>query len=145
MHSQTQPSCDTVVAHHRPGLTLLEVLVSTAIFVASLVGIMQILNTGHRSRIESVLDAEAALRCESIMGEILAGVHAMNSTDEQTFEDDANWVWSAMVTDQGSTSLLEVEVEVKHKIAGDRVNSYFILNRYVRDPQLFLDAAGATE
>ncbi len=145
MHSQSRPSCNAVLAQHRRGLTLLEVLVSTAIFVASLVGIMQILNTGHRSRIESVLDAEAVLRCESIMGEILAGVHAMNSTDEQTFEDDPNWVWSAMVTDQGSTSLLEVEVEVKHKIAGDRVNSYFILNRYVRDPQLFLDATGATE
>jgi len=69
----------------------------------------------------------------------------MNSTDEQGFDDDPNWVWTTTVTDQGSTSLLQVDVEVKHKIAGDRVNSYSILTRYVRDPQLFLDAAGATE
>ena len=133
------------LATHRRGLTLLEVIVSTAIFVGSLVGIMQILNTGHKSRLESVLDAEAVLRCETVMGEILAGVQAMATTDEQAFLDNDKWVWSATVTDQGSTSLLEIEVEVKHKIAGDRVNSYFILNRYVRDPQLFLDAAGGAE
>jgi general secretion pathway protein I len=145
MQSRHPPPRHTTSAQHRHGLTLLEVLVSTAIFVGSLVGIMQILNTGHKSQIESILDAEAVLRCETVMGEILAGVHPMNSTDEQTFDDNANWVWAATVTDQGSTSLLVVEVEVKHKIAGDRVNSYSVLNRYVRDPQLFLEAAGATE
>jgi len=130
---------------HRPGLTLLEVIVSTAIFVGSLVGIMQVLNTGHKSRLESVLDSEAVLRCETVMGELLAGVHPMATSDEQAFSDNGNWVWAATVTDQGGTSLLEVEVEVKHTIAGERVNSYFILNRYVRDPQLFMDAAGGAE
>jgi len=110
--------------------------------VASLVGVMQVLNTGHRARIEAVLDAEAALRCETIIGELLAGVYALESTSEQTFEDNPSWVWSADVADEGSTDLLRLDVEVSHKTGADRVNSTFSLTRLVRDPQIFADAEG---
>ena len=129
----------------RSGFTLLEILVSTAIFVASLAGIMQVLNTGHRARIEAVLDAEAALRCETITGELLAGVHVLDTTSEQAFDDNPSWVWSVDVTDEGSTDLLRLDVEVSHKTGGDRVNSTFSLTRLVRDPQMFADAAGEVE
>lgn len=131
-------------ALHRKGLTLLEILVSTAIMVASLTAIMQLLNVGHNARLSTILDSEAILRCQTIMGELAGGVRPLTSTGESAFEDNDSWIWSATVSDQGSTSLLEVQVTVKHVIAGDQTNSSWSLKRYIRDPQIFLDAAGGT-
>lgn len=127
------------VSVHRHGLSLLEVLVSTAILVASVAAIMQVLNVGHNSRLSAVLDAEAILRCERIMGEIVAGVRPLAAAEE-VFEDDANWSWTAEVSDQGSTSLFQIKVLVKHNTSGEQSNSSWSLTRYMRDPQLFLEA-----
>jgi len=124
----------------RHGLSLLEILVSTAILLASLTAIMQVLNVGHNSRLSAVLDAEAILRCESVMGELLAGVRPLASSSAEPFEDNPKWMWNAGISDQGSTSLLQVEVVVEHSPTGDQVNSSYSLTRYVRDPQIFLDA-----
>lgn len=123
---------------HRHGLSLLEVLVSTAILVASVTAIMQVLNVGHNARLSAVLDAEAILRCEVIMGEIVAGVRPLAAGGE-VFEDDADWSWTSEVSDQGSTSLFLVKVLVQHNLAGDQTNSSWSLTRYMRDPQLFLE------
>lgn len=127
------------------GLTLLEILLSTAILLGSLTAIMQVLNVGHNSRLSAVLNAEGVLRCESMMGELLAGVRPLASSSVEAFDDNPNWMWSASISDQGSTSLLRVEVVVEHSPNGDQVNSSHALIRYVRDPQIFLGAAGGNE
>ena len=66
------------------GLTLLEILLSTAILLGSLTAIMQVLNVGHNSRLSAVLNAEGVLRCESMMGELLAGclLYTSDAADE---------------------------------------------------------------
>lgn len=130
---------------HRRGLTLLEILVSTAILVGSVTAIMQVLTVGHNSRMKAVLDAEAILRCESKMGELLAGVLAMTSSGAEPFEDNSNWAWTANVSDQGSTSLLQVEVVVEHTPSSGPANSSWSLTRYVRDPSIFAEVEGTTE
>ena len=127
---------------HRSGLSLLEILVSAAILAGSVTAIMQVLNVGHHSRLSAVLDGDAVLRCRSVMGELQAGVRPLSSSGDKAFEDDASWVWSSTVSDQGSTSLLQVDVTVKHVVAGDRSNASWTLRRYIRDPQIFLDAGG---
>lgn len=143
---QQQPGIDHFrQRQRRRGLTLLEILVSTAILVASLTAIMQVLSVGHRARLNAVLDAEAILRCESKMGELLAGVLAMTSSGAEPFEDNSNWTWTVNVSDQGSTSLLQVKVVVEHTASGDQPNSSWSLTRYVRDPSIFVEVAGATE
>ena len=130
------------IRSQRCGLTLLEVLVSTAILVASVTAIMHVLNIGHNLRLNAVLDAEAILRCESMMGELLAGIRPMESSAAETFEDDTKWAWTANISDHGSTSLLQVEVVVEHTASGDLENSSWSLRRYVRDPMIFLEAEG---
>ena len=130
---------------HRRGLTLLEILVSTAILVGSVTAIMQVLNVGHNSRMKAVLDAEAILRCESKMGELLAGVRPIASSGTEPFEDNSNWAWTASISDQGSTSLLQVEVVVEHTPSRGPTNSSWSLTRYVRDPLLFLEVEGTAE
>jgi general secretion pathway protein I len=127
----------------RRGLSLLEVLVSVAIFLGALTAIMQLLNSGQQSEVSARLKTEAALRCEAKMAEIVSGIEEAVSSDEQKFPDDeiGNWQWSADVGSSSATSLLKITVTVEHLPDGKNPNAAFTLSRYMRDPQLFIDAA----
>lgn len=127
----------------RHGLSLLEVIISVAIFLAAMTAIMQGLSVGQNSELAARLQSEAVLRCEAKMGEIICGAVEANSSEGNPFEDDetGNWEWSSQVTDGGAPGLLQVTVLVEHKPGGDEPNAGFTLVRMMRDPQLFLDAA----
>ena len=124
----------------RRGLTLLEVILATAIFLGALTAILQLMSLGHDSRISAKLDAEAALRCESKMGRLVSGMDELVA-DSQPFEDNENWVWTTEINDGGATDLLLISVRVEHAATEQLPNSSFTLVRLMRDPQLFLDAA----
>ena len=127
----------------RRGLSLLEVLISVAIFLGAMTAIMQILNSGQQSEVSARLRTEAVLRCEAKMAEIVSGIEEAVSTSEQKFPDDeiGNWQWSSEVGNGGATSLLKITVTVEHLPDGKNPNAAFTLTRYMRDPQLFIDAA----
>ena len=127
----------------RNGLTLLEVLISMAIFLGSLTAIMQLLNTGQQAEVSARLQSEAVLRCDSKMAEIVAGIEKAVSSADGTFLDDeiGSWNWSVDVTNGTATSLLKITVTVEHSPDGKNPNAAFTLTRYMRDPQLFIDAA----
>lgn len=127
----------------RRGLSLLEVMISVAIFLGALTAIMQLLNSGQQSEISARLSTEAVLRCEAKMAEIVSGIEEAVSSDDQKFPDDeiGNWQWSAEVGNGGATSLLKITVTVEHLPDGKNPNAAFTLTRYMRDPQLFIDAA----
>lgn len=127
----------------RHGLSLLEVLVSVAIFLGALTAIMQILNSGQQSEVSARLRTEAALKCEAKMAEIISGIEEAVSTDQQQFPDDeiGNWKWSVEIGSGSVTSLLKITVTVEHMPDGNNPNAAFTLTRYMRDPQLFIDAA----
>ena len=133
-----------VTATNRSGLTLLEVILSTAIFLGALTAILQVMRIGHESRLSARLDAECALRCESMLGQLISGMMPLSS-DSGPFEDNENWVYTIEVEDGALTDLLMVSVTVEH-MANEQPNAALTLNRLMRDPQLFLDAAmSATE
>lgn len=127
----------------RRGLSLLEVIISVAIFLGAMTAIMEVLAVGQRSEIAARLRSEAVLRCESKMGEIVSGVIEVGSSQGNRFEDDdtGKWEWSAQVADAGPPGLLEINVLVEHKPDGGEPNTAFTLVRFMRDPQLFLDVA----
>ena len=125
----------------RSGLTLLEVLLATSIFLGSITAILQIMRVGHDSRISAKLDAEAALRCESLMGEYVSGMSPLADESETPFVDNDQWVYTTTIEDGGGESLLRLTVLVEHKPNGAFPTAYFQLSRLIRDPQLFLDAA----
>ena len=127
----------------RRGLSLLEVLISVAIFLGSLTAIMQVLNVGQRAEVNTRLRTEAVLRCESKMAEFVAGVEQAVSSQGNVFEDDeeGQWKWTADVGDSGTTGLLLVTIRVEHSTGTESPNVDFALARYLRDPQLFIDAA----
>lgn len=128
---------------NRSGLSLLEIIISVAIFMASLAAIMEGLQIGRRSELSARLQSEAVLRSETVMGEILCGAKEASSAQGNRFDDDetGNWEWSAEVTEAGTTGLLQVTVLVEHRPGGGEPNAAFTLVRFMRDPQLFLDAA----
>jgi general secretion pathway protein I len=128
---------------NRSGLSLLEIIISVAIFMASLAAIMEGLQIGRRSELSARLQSEAVLRCETVLGEILSGVKEAASAQGNPFDDDetGNWEWTAEVTEAGTTGLLQVTVLVEHRPGGEEPNAAFTLVRFMRDPQLFLDAA----
>ena len=128
---------------NRSGLSLLEIIISVAIFMASLAAIMEGLQIGRRSELSARLQSEAVLRCETVMGEILSGVKEAASAQGNPFDDDetGNWEWTAEVTEAGTTGLLQVTILVEHRPGGEEPNAAFTLVRFMRDPQLFLDAA----
>lgn len=129
----------------RHGLTLLEVLVSTAIFLGAMTAIMQIMRLGHDSRLSATLDAEAAIRCEAKLAEIVAGVEPLNAVSGERYPGEDNWQFTVDVQDTGHDSLLKITVTVEHVLGESNTNASFTLARLMRDPQLFLDAAMAME
>ncbi len=141
--TQAIPHQGVQSVRNRRGLTLLEVLVSVAIFLGSFTAIMQLLNTGQQAEVSARLQSEAVLRCDAKMAEIVAGVEKPVSSADSTFPDDeiGNWKWSANVTNGTATSLLKITVTVEHTPDGKNPNAAFTLTRYMRDPQLFIDAA----
>jgi hypothetical protein len=114
-----------------------------AIFLGAMTAIMQCLAVGQSSEVAARLQSEAVLRCEAKMGEILCGASEASSSQSNTFDDDetGNWEWTAQVSDAGTSGLLQVTVLVEHKPDGGEPNAAFSLVRFMRDPQLFLDAA----
>lgn len=125
----------------RSGLTLLEVILSTAIFLGALTAILQVMRIGHESRLSARLDAECALRCETVMGQVVSGMIPFNA-DSAAFEDDENWVYAIEIEDGSLADLLMVSVTVQH-MANEQPNASLTLVRLLRDPQIFLDAAMA--
>ncbi|MEY2725624.1 MAG: hypothetical protein RLZZ458_1491 [Planctomycetota bacterium] len=133
----------TSIAHSRRGLSLLEVIISTAIFLGALTAILFALNVGQRSELSARLQSEAVLRCEAVMAEIISGVRPAESSSGSPFEDDeiGNWQWSSQVESGPGADLLQVTVVVEHRPDGGEPNASFSLVRFLRDPQIFLDAA----
>ena len=127
----------------RRGMSLLEIVLSVAIFMLGFAGIVGSLEMGKRAEVGARLQSEAVVRCEAVMGEILCGATEPSSSDGNRFDDDesGNWTWNAKVVDAGTTNLLEVTVIVEHRPGGGEPNASFSISRYMRDPQIFLDAA----
>ncbi len=126
----------------RRGLTLFEVVLSLAIFLGALVALSELISTGSRAAVHARLQTQAMLRCQSKMAEVLVGVEPMLAVSDSPFEDlSEDWTWTLIVGDGPVTDLLELELTVTHIGPNDIPNASYVLNRYVRDPQLFLDAA----
>ena len=127
----------------RSGLTLLEVLISVAIFLSSLAAIMQLLSIGKRSEMMTRLQTEAVMRCETLMAEVVSGVQKLEDVTDEPLPDNESsgtWQWSLQSVDSDTSGLLQVTISVQYVVGSETVAA-FTLTRYLRDPQLFIDAA----
>jgi hypothetical protein len=125
----------------RKGLTLFELLLALAIFLTSLAALAQLLDSGARAAAQSQLQTEAILRCESKLGELVAGITPIKEVSNQAFDDDPSWSWRLTLTDGPWPNLQLAELQVSHTGQSSLGNSSYTLRRYVRDSSLFVDTA----
>ena len=125
----------------RHGITLFEVVLALAIFLLAFAAVGQIVQNGSRASVDGQLQNDAVLRAQSKLAEIIAGVEPMSAMQGQAFEDDADWTWSLTMGDGPHVDLVLLTVMVEHIGGNGETDASFSINRLVRDPQLFIDAA----
>jgi general secretion pathway protein I len=125
----------------RNGLTLLEIVLSLAIFFGALAILSQLSWNGARAGIQARLKTQAIIRCEAKLAEVLAGAETLSPKSRVPFPDNAAWNYSVTIAETQFPDLLQVDVTVSHSGGTKLANSDFTLRRWMRDPSLFLNAA----
>ncbi len=125
----------------RRGLTLLEIILALTIFFGAMAALSQLAWSGSRAAIQARLKTQAIVRCEAKLAEVLAGIEALGPKFNVAFPDDAKWTYSVSIGDSPFPDLLQVQVTVGHTGNNSLANVQFSLNRWMRDPSIFLDAA----
>jgi general secretion pathway protein I len=129
----------------RRGITLYEVVIALVIFSGAMAAISEGVSTGVRAALQSRLQSQAILLCESKMGEVMAGVVPHSTTGETSFTEAQlqGWTWALNVKPGPQTGLMAVQVDVTYKLAGDSVDASFSLQRLVRDQSAFVTSETA--
>lgn len=125
----------------RSGFTLLEVMVSLAIFVSAFAALSQLYSLGTRAAVDAALQTQAAVRAEAKMAEVVSGVESFEAADGMPFEDDANWSWTLELNPGPHSDVYELVVTVVFQSGINPPAMTYSLVRFRRDPQLILDVA----
>ena len=125
----------------RSGFTLLEVIISLAIFVSAFAAFSQLFTLGSRAAVQAALQTQAAVRAEAKMAEVVAGVELFEAAAEMPFEDDANWSWGLEINPGPHPDVYEMVVTVVFQNGSGPPGITFSLVRFRRDPQVILDEA----
>src|SRR5262249_2011511 len=120
----------------REGLTLLEVLVSLAIFLMALVGIGRLIALGNERALDVQQNAEALQRCQSKLAEVAIGSLALRS-DSGGYDNQQspgpNWSWTLECNPASVPNLWSVRATVKcQRQNGDTVQ--VTLSQMILDP-----------
>lgn len=97
----------------RRGITLLEVVISLAIFMVALAALNQLVNIGSERALQVQLQAKASLLCQSKLAEMTVGAEPLNGVGWTAIDgEDEGWQWSAEAKEQ-MAGLYAVRVSVK--------------------------------
>jgi len=116
-------------------------MLALAIFLGAFAAIGQVIDLGRQASVEGQLENEAVLRAQTKLAEVIAGIEPMSAMQQQAFEDDPNWTWGLTMGDAPHVDVLGLTITVEHTRPNGTVDAAFVLTRFVRDPQLFIDAA----
>src|SRR5262245_26346367 len=119
----------------RPGLSLLEVLVSLSIFLMAVIGLGHLVIVASNLAYESRYRSQAALLCQAKMAEVQGGALKFDSQSDAPCEEDPDYHWS-LNAEQGSVQgLYNVTVTVSRKRA-DGTSLEVSLSQMVLDPSV---------
>ena len=126
----------------RPGLSLIEVLLSLAILVIALAAISQLVDAGSDRAAAARNATRGARLAQGKMAEVEAGVVSLTSSTEGDFTDeDAAWKFSVIPEPSGPPNLYTVTVKVTLETKG-QLNE-FVLTQMIFDPMMMGSAAQA--
>jgi Tfp pilus assembly protein PilV len=124
----------------RPALTLMEVLVSLAIFLMSLAALTRLVTMAGERALEAQYRSQATMYCLSQLAEVEAGSIALGSQGQTALEEDSEYEWSMDASQGQVVGLWTVTVTVSHK-NGNGVPIRVSLSKMVLDPS----AVGSTQ
>jgi type II secretory pathway pseudopilin PulG len=114
-------------------LTLLEVILATAVFALSLVWIGQLLNQSSDQAIEVQQKSRGARLAQSKLAEYVAGVRSLSSGGEGDFSDEGEPDWNYVATSEADNSAAGLYKVTITASKGDVKTS---LSQWVFDPKL---------
>ena len=118
----------------RRGITLLEVVVALAIFLMSLVAIMQLVSIGTDRAQDAQLTHRASMLCQRELNKRIAGIEPLGGTSA-TLPNEPEWQCDVEVSDAEITGLKKVKVTVRRELENGRVTEAS-LAQLVLDPSL---------
>jgi general secretion pathway protein I len=97
----------------RSGITLLEVLVSMAIFLIAFAGITQLMDIASTNALDAMLQSDATRLAQSKLAEVEAGVITPDASSSGTFDLEAGWEWNleSMQSNVPNVSIVTVTVK----------------------------------
>ena len=94
------------------GFSLLEVIIATAILVASSMGLLQLLSVGQQHLVRAERHAEAHFICQTLVDECQAGSLAVERVDRERVSDAPGWTYSVDLQPTQIANLIKVRVRV---------------------------------
>lgn len=125
----------------RPGLSLLEVLLSLAIFLMSLASIAQLVDIGTERASDTILQNTGTRLAQSLMAEVEAGVIDPASGGSGTFSLESEWSWQVTSEPTAVPNLYTITATAFREIQGNRFQ--VSLTQMVMDPTTIGTAAEA--
>ena len=121
-------------AGRRPGMSLLEVLGATAIFLISIVAIGELMSSSTDQAVDVQFRSRATRLCQSKLNEFSAGIEQVNGSASGSFDEEEGWTWNAEVTNDGTAAnLYKVRVTVSRDTPHGPVE--VSMTQFVFDPQ----------
>ena len=118
----------------RRGLSLMEVIISLAIFLLSFVAISHLLSMATARAIDAQDLSRATDLVHSKMAEVEAGVVPLQGQGDTPFDEEPDYIWS-MTADQGQTNgLWNVSVTVSKPKSSTNLQT--TLTQLVLDPSI---------
>ena len=97
-------------ALNRRGAVLMEILLACFVLGMALVALSVLSDSGNRMALLGQLQTQAAIRCETVLNELILGSRSL-SKSPTPFSDDPQWQWQAAI-EKDSSSLPRLSVEV---------------------------------
>lgn len=124
-----------MTSSRRHGITLLEVVIALAIFLMSLVAIMQLVSFGSERSTDVKMQSRASMLCQRELNKRIAGVEPLSGNSTTLAADDSAWQCDVEVSDADITGLKRVKVTVSRELEGGRVAEATLV-QLVLDPSL---------
>lgn len=123
----------------RAGFSLLEMLIATAILLASLVLLSELAAAGRDHAQSAEGQARAQRICQNKLNEILAGATFLEPATDEPLWDEPGWNYSVALETLDSPlsepPLAVLRVTVTEQVEGARRGEQFTLWRLIRDPR----------
>ena len=119
----------------RHGFSLLEVLLSLAIFLMSLVALGQLISIGGDMARDVQWMSRSLMLAESRMAELIAGSLPLSSVAETPCDEDTDFSWSVDAETGATTGIYQVTVTIsRQRPDGSKFETK--LNQMVLDPTI---------